>query len=127
MKTVFPNTEDSQHERPECCSGVYPGKLPAVRYRTKLTILGILDSATSACTQRGSRLPSVDEPKQKLSRLTEEHLESLSKESFVRADDKQLEAHEKRLNDIREVSADYLAAMARTHSQIGSDSMTKSM
>ena len=41
----------------------------------------------------------------------EEHLQSLKKQAFVRADEHQVRLDEKRLKDIREVSAEYLAAM----------------
>ncbi len=57
----------------------------------------------------------TDEIKREMSRLMEEHLESLRKQAFVPPDNEQIEADEKRLKRIREVSADYLAAMAREH------------
>lgn len=59
----------------------------------------------------------VDELRQKLSRLMEEHVESLRKQTFLPADEEQREADEKRLKRIREISADYLVAVERTHAQ----------
>jgi hypothetical protein len=55
----------------------------------------------------------------------EDHLESLKKRAFVPADDEEVEADEKRLKQIREVSADYLAAMERTRDRTEGNSMTK--
>ncbi|HKR85799.1 MAG TPA: hypothetical protein VJS37_16695 [Terriglobales bacterium] len=48
----------------------------------------------------------------------EEHLQSLKKQAFVRADEHQVRLDEKRLKDIREVSAEYLAVMERSHGLI---------
>lgn len=59
----------------------------------------------------------VDELKLKVCRLMEDHIESLRTQTFLPPDDEQREADEKRLKDIREVSADYLAAVERAHPQ----------
>jgi len=59
----------------------------------------------------------VDQLKQELSRVMEEHIESLRKQTFVPPDEEQRETDEKRLKRIREVSADYLVAVERTHAQ----------
>ncbi len=66
----------------------------------------------------------VEELKEELSVLMEEHLESLRRQAFL-PDRKQFEADEKRLNRMREVSADYIVAMRRSHPQRGDDSMTE--
>ncbi len=60
----------------------------------------------------------VEELKEELSDLREEHLESLRRQAFL-PDKKQFEADERRLNRMREVSADYIAAMRRSHPQRG--------
>ena len=69
----------------------------------------------------------VDELKLKLSRLMEEHIESLRKQTFVPPDEEQREADEERLKRIREISADYLVAVERAqaqHPQIEESRMT---
>ncbi len=60
----------------------------------------------------------IEELRRELSRLMEEHLESHKRQAFVGPDEKQIQADEKRLTQIREVSADYLAAMERFHGHI---------
>lgn len=54
-----------------------------------------------------------NEAKRELDELMREHLESLSNEEFVQATHEDLRRQEERLNHIREVAADYLAAVKR--------------
>jgi hypothetical protein len=56
---------------------------------------------------------SLEELRDELKRLMLEHIESLEAETFVGINQEALEEREERLKHIREVSADYLAALKR--------------
>lgn len=57
---------------------------------------------------------SVEEHRHELNRLMLEHIESLEDSGFLgRVDEEEYRQHEERLKRIREVSADYLAALKR--------------
>lgn len=55
----------------------------------------------------------VEELREELSRLMREHIESLNQETFGGLNDELLRQQEERLKRIREVSADFLAALKR--------------
>ena len=57
---------------------------------------------------------SVEELRDELNRLMEEQMESLRKQTFGGLDDEELRQHEARLKRIRELSADFLAALKRS-------------
>jgi len=54
---------------------------------------------------------SVEELREELKALMTEHIETLKKETFVRLTDEESYRHEELLQRIREVLADYLAAL----------------
>lgn len=56
---------------------------------------------------------SVEELRDELNRLMEEQMESLRKQTFGGLDEEELRQHEERLKRIRELSADFLAALKR--------------
>jgi hypothetical protein len=56
---------------------------------------------------------SLEELRDELKRLMLEHIESLKAETFVGDNQEALGEQEERLKRIREVSADYLAALKR--------------
>jgi len=56
---------------------------------------------------------SVAELREELGRLMEEQMESLKKQTFLGLDHTELRREEARLKRIREVSADFLAALKR--------------
>jgi hypothetical protein len=55
----------------------------------------------------------VDELKQELQKLMQEHVENLKKREFLAGTKEQLQNEEELLTRIREVSADYIVAMRR--------------
>ena len=55
----------------------------------------------------------------------EEHLESLRKQAFMAPTRREREQDENRLALIREISADYLAAIQSSHAHIGGERMTE--
>jgi hypothetical protein len=55
----------------------------------------------------------VDELKQELQKLMQEHVENLKKREFLAGTKEQLQKEEELLTRIREVSADYIVAMRR--------------
>ncbi len=57
---------------------------------------------------------SVEELRDELNRLMEEQMESLRKQTFGGLDDEELRQQEARLKRIRELSADFLAALKRS-------------
>jgi chorismate mutase len=58
----------------------------------------------------------VEELREELARLTREHIESLNQQTFGGLDDELLRLQEERLKHIREVSAEFLAALKRDRS-----------
>lgn len=61
---------------------------------------------------------SVEELRHELNRLMLEHIKSLEAQQFLgRVDEEEYRQHEDRLTRIREVSADYLAALKRSRQQ----------
>jgi CRISPR/Cas system-associated endoribonuclease Cas2 len=57
---------------------------------------------------------SLEELRDELNRLMQEHIESVENETFTgRLNEEELRQQEERLKRIREVSADYLAALKR--------------
>lgn len=56
---------------------------------------------------------TAEELRDELSRLMMEQIESLQKQTFVRLDEEELRQQEERLKRIREVSADFIAALKR--------------
>jgi hypothetical protein len=56
---------------------------------------------------------SATELREELSRLMEEQIESLKKQTFLGLDEPELRRQEERLKRIREVSAAFLAALKR--------------
>lgn len=56
---------------------------------------------------------SVKELQEELARLMREQIDSLKKETFVGLSPEELRQEEERLKRIREVSADFLAALKR--------------
>jgi hypothetical protein len=56
---------------------------------------------------------TAEELRDELSRLMMEQIESLKKQTFVRLDEEELRQQEERLKRIREVSADFIAALKR--------------
>ncbi|MGA1987156.1 MAG: hypothetical protein ABSG72_12895 [Candidatus Sulfotelmatobacter sp.] len=56
---------------------------------------------------------SAEELREELGRLMEEQMESLKKQTFLGLDKVELHRQEERLKRIREVSADFLAALKR--------------
>jgi hypothetical protein len=56
---------------------------------------------------------SAAQLREELSRLLEEQMESLRKQTFLGLDEAELSQQEARLKRIREVSADFLAALKR--------------
>ena len=54
---------------------------------------------------------SVEQLRDELNALMKEHIESVRKQAFVPLNDRELQEEEVRLKRIREVSADYLAAL----------------
>jgi hypothetical protein len=56
---------------------------------------------------------SAAELREELGRLMEEQMESLKKQTFLGLDKVELHRQEERLKRIREVSADFLAALKR--------------
>lgn len=56
---------------------------------------------------------SLEELHDELNRLMLEHIESVGNETFTGLNEKELRQQEERLKRIREVSADYLAALKR--------------
>ncbi|MGA2747040.1 MAG: hypothetical protein ABSE44_20250 [Candidatus Sulfotelmatobacter sp.] len=56
---------------------------------------------------------SAAELREELSRLMEEQMESLRRQTFLGLDNLELRRQEERLKRIREVSADFLAALKR--------------
>ena len=72
--------------------------------------------ACSACQPNGTLTPSQEssaELKQELGRLMAEQIASLEWQSFMGIDDAELRRQEKRLNRIREVSAELILAMRK--------------
>ena len=61
------------------------------------------------------RGPSVEKLREELKRLMREHLESLEKETFLGISDEDLHRQKEQLNRIREVSADFLEALKKSH------------
>ena len=57
---------------------------------------------------------NVKELREELHRLMIEHIESLKKQTFEGGDEALFRQHEERLKRIREVSADFIAAMKRS-------------
>jgi uncharacterized protein with von Willebrand factor type A (vWA) domain len=57
---------------------------------------------------------SLNELRDELKRLTMEHIEMLKKETFGQLSPEELRQYEARFKQIREVSADYLAALKRS-------------
>src|SRR6266480_5794064 len=68
---------------------------------------------------------SIDELQQEISRLMQVHIESLKREAFVLPTQRQIEEEEERLKLIRELSADYLAALQRSQKRMEGASMTE--
>ena len=68
---------------------------------------------------------SMGELQNDISLLMQEHIESLKMQAFLRPTEQQVKADEERLKLIREASADYLAAMQRSHKTTGGVSMTE--
>jgi hypothetical protein len=60
-----------------------------------------------------------------MEQLMEEQLESLKRQAFMAPTQSEREQDENRLVLIREISADYLAAIQSSHAQIGGESMTE--
>ena len=60
---------------------------------------------------------SVEELRDELSRLMLEHIESLNQEAFGGLNGELLRQQEERLKRIREVSADFIAALKRNEPQ----------
>ena len=60
---------------------------------------------------------SMEDLRDELKRLILEHLESLKTETFGGLNAEQLQQQEEQLNRIREVAADFLAALKRDFSQ----------
>jgi len=58
--------------------------------------------------------PSIEELREELNRLMLEHVESMKKQTFVGLSEEEYRQQEKRLMRIREVSADFLAALKRS-------------
>lgn len=58
---------------------------------------------------------SLKELRDELNRLMQEHIESVENETFTGLNEEELRKQEERLMRIREVSADYLAALKRHH------------
>jgi hypothetical protein len=58
--------------------------------------------------------PSLEELRDELRRLMLEHIESLKEETFLGLSQEELRNQEERLERIREVSADLLAALKRS-------------
>ena len=57
---------------------------------------------------------SLEQLRDELNRLMQEHIESVENETFTgRLNEEELRQQEERLKRIREVSADYLAALTR--------------
>jgi CRISPR/Cas system-associated endoribonuclease Cas2 len=57
---------------------------------------------------------SLEQLRDELNRLMQEHIESVENETFTgRLNEEELRQQEERLKRIREVSADYLAALKR--------------
>lgn len=56
---------------------------------------------------------SLKELRDELNRLMQEHIESVENETFTGLKEEELRQQEERLKRIREVSADYLAALRR--------------
>ncbi len=56
---------------------------------------------------------SLEELRDELNRLMMEHIESVGNETFTGLNEEELRQREERLKRIREVSADYLAALKR--------------
>lgn len=56
---------------------------------------------------------SLKELRDELNRLMQEHIESMDNETFTGLNEEELRQQEERLKRIREVSADYLAALKR--------------
>jgi hypothetical protein len=67
---------------------------------------------------------TVDELRREMERLMKEHLESLKAQAFLPPSVEEREQDESRLKLIREISADYLAAIQGSQIQIGGKSMT---
>ena len=57
---------------------------------------------------------SLDELREELRRLMVEHIESLKQETFLGLSKQDLRQQEERLKSIRELSADFLAALKRS-------------
>jgi len=57
---------------------------------------------------------SIQQLRDELNRLMEEQMESLRKQTFGGLDDEELRQQEARLKRIRELSADFLAALKRS-------------
>ena len=55
----------------------------------------------------------------------QEHIDSLKEQAFVASTPEQIEKDRKRLERIREVSADYVAEMGRSRTKTGGDNMTE--
>jgi hypothetical protein len=62
---------------------------------------------------------SAAELREELSRLMEEQMESLRRQTFLGLDNAELRREHERLKRIREVSADFLAALKREGQQQG--------
>jgi len=62
---------------------------------------------------------SIDDLRQEMSRLMQEHIDSLKEQAFVAPKQEQIEKDRKRLERIREVSADYIAEMGRLRTKTG--------
>ena len=56
---------------------------------------------------------SIEDLRYELDRLMREHIESMKKQVFLGRDEERFREQEQRLKRIREVSADYLAALKR--------------
>src|SRR5262249_12514148 len=66
-----------------------------------------------------------DDLRREISRLMQEHIDSLKEQAFVASTPEQIEKDRKRLERMREVSADYLAEMGRSRTKTGGDNMTE--
>jgi hypothetical protein len=60
-----------------------------------------------------------------MSRLMQEHIDSLKEQAFVAPKQEQIEKDRKRLERIREVSADYIAEMGRLRTKNWRENMTE--
>jgi hypothetical protein len=68
---------------------------------------------------------SIDDLKNDINRLTQEHIESLKTQAFVAPTEQQIGEDKERLKLIREASADYLAAMEGLRKRMEGVNMTE--